>query len=63
MIGSTPFEDLERGDAFVGEELTVTHADRQAAGITATDDLVDNDMIADALAESDADDGDDWGGW
>ena len=52
VIGSTAFEDLERGE-FVDEELTVTTADLAAGGVRGV--RVEQDLIDDALGDDDED--------
>ena len=47
IIGSTPFEDLERGVAFADEELLLMPAEMP---YSAVDSFVEADMIADAFA-------------
>ena len=46
-IGSTPFEDLERGVQFVDEELMLT-ADEVPSGIVSS--YIDRDLLEDAWA-------------
>ena len=50
IIGSTPFEDLER-EGFLDEELTVTAGDVSAGELWTGADI---DMIEDALADGGA---------
>ena len=50
VIGSTPFEDLERGE-FVDEELMVTTADIAVGGARGV--TVEQDLIDDALSDDD----------
>jgi hypothetical protein len=45
VIGSTPFEDLERGVQFVDEELMLTAAEMPSGGVSS---FVDQDLIDDA---------------
>ena len=46
VIGSTRFEDLERGEQFVDEELILTEAEQPLAAVDA---LVGAELIDDAL--------------
>ena len=46
LIGSTPFEDLERGVQFVDEELMLTAAERPALAASA---FVEQELIDDAI--------------
>lgn len=48
MIGSTAFEDLERGE-FLDDELTITKADIVYGGIKDGD--IEQELIDDALAD------------
>ena len=50
LIGSTPFEDLERGVQFVDEELMLTAAEMPS---TVTERFVDRDMMLDAWGDED----------
>ena len=60
VIGSTPFEDLERGQ-FVDEELTIATSEMRARG-GEYDSLFDDEMIADALNDYDEEDDAGWEG-
>ena len=51
-IGSTPFEDLERGVQFTDEELLLT-ADEMPSG--ATDSFVERDLLLDAWGDEEMD--------
>ena len=51
IVGSTAFEDIERGE-FVDEELMVTSKDLQARG-GMYDTFVGDDLVADAIAGDD----------
>ena len=50
LIGSTAFEDLERGAQFVDEELVLAAAEMPAAP---TESFADREMMEDAWAEGD----------
>ena len=50
LVGSTPFEDLERGVQFVDEELMLTAAEMPS---TVTERFVDRDMMLDAWGDED----------
>ena len=50
MIGSTAFEDLERGE-FIDDELTITTADIYSSSIKGVE--VEQELIDDALADED----------
>ena len=45
VIGSTPFEDLERGVQFVDEELMLTADEMPTGGVSS---FVEQDLIDDA---------------
>ena len=47
VIGSTRFDDLERGEEFADEELLLTTAERPAQR---AEDFVEDDLIKDATA-------------
>jgi hypothetical protein len=53
VIGSTAFNDLERGE-FIDEELQLTTATVAARGVYAGEPGIDEEMVADALAGDDA---------
>ena len=48
VIGSTRFEDLERGEMFVNEELMLTAAERPALAASA---FVEQELIDDAIGD------------
>ena len=50
LIGSTPFEDLERGATFVGEELILTDVEMHASSI---ETFCERDMIDDLCGDDD----------
>jgi hypothetical protein len=50
LIGSTPFEDLERGASFVGEELILTEVEMHASSI---ETFCERDMIDDLCGDDD----------
>ena len=51
VIGSTPFDDLERGVRFADEELMLTIGEMPVAS---TDDFAERDLIEDAWGEDEA---------
>ena len=51
MIGSTPFDDLERGVRFADEELMLTIGEMPVASM---DDFAERDLIEDAWGEDEA---------
>ena len=50
LIGSTPFEDLERGATFVGEELILTEVEMHASSI---ETFCERDIIDDLCGDDD----------
>ena len=50
VIGSTPFEDVERGVQFCDEELLLTTAEMPAQRV---ESFVEQDLIDDALDQED----------
>ena len=52
VIGSTPFEDLERGVEFIDEELTLTTAEMPAGRL---ESFMEQDLIEDALMDDEED--------
>ena len=50
LIGSTPFEDLERGARFVGEELILTDVEMHKSSI---ESFCEQDMIDDLCGDDD----------
>ena len=50
LVGSTPFEDRERGVQFVDEERMLTAAEMPS---TVTERFVDRDMMLDAWGDED----------
>ena len=55
VIGSTPFEDLERGVEFIDEELTLTTAEMPAGRL---ESFMEQDLIEDALMDDAGDEED-----
>ena len=51
MIGSTPFEDLERGVQFADEELMLTAGEMPALSV---DGFVERELLEDAWGEDEA---------
>ena len=50
LIGSTPFEDLERGVTFIDEELMLTADEMPSANISS---FIERDLIEDAVDAED----------
>jgi hypothetical protein len=49
-IGSTPFEDLERGVQFAGDEMMLTAAEMPVVRLSS---FIERDLVEDALADED----------